>query len=67
MKKHISIALFVIFLLGTALKSQSDKTISEEGIHLFTGTWQQALDKAKKENRLIFLDATLLGVGHVNR
>lgn len=57
MKKNISIALFIIFLLGTALKSQNDMTISEEGIHFFTGTWQQALDKAKKENRLIFLDA----------
>ena len=28
----------------------------EEGIDFHSGTWQQALDQAKKENKLIFLD-----------
>lgn len=32
----------------------SDK---EEGIHFFNGTWNEALIKAKKENKTIFLDA----------
>lgn len=31
----------------------SDK---EEGIHFFNGTWNEALIKAKKENKIIFLD-----------
>jgi thioredoxin 1 len=57
MKKNISIVVLVISLLGTILKSQNDKNISEVGVHFFTGNWQQALDKAKKENKLIFLDA----------
>lgn len=28
-----------------------------EGIEFHTGTWQEALDKAKEENKIIFLDA----------
>lgn len=27
------------------------------GIHFFTGTWQEALEKARSENKMIFLDA----------
>ncbi|MBK7311923.1 MAG: thioredoxin family protein [Sphingobacteriaceae bacterium] len=47
------IALLVIY--GFRTKNVQVKT--EEGILFFTGTWQQALDKAKNENKVIFLDA----------
>ncbi len=30
---------------------------SEEGIHFFKGTWEDALKQAQSENKLIFLDA----------
>jgi thiol:disulfide interchange protein len=47
------IAILVIY--GFRTKNVQVKT--EVGIQFFTGTWQQALDKAKKENKYIFLDA----------
>ena len=50
-----------IFLLATSIifgfKPKTAQMKTEEGIQFFTGTWQQALDKAKKENKYIFLDA----------
>lgn len=47
------IAVFVVY--GFRTKTSELKT--EEGIQFYTGTWQQVLDKAKKENKYIFLDA----------
>ncbi|MBA3682645.1 MAG: DUF255 domain-containing protein [Bacteroidetes bacterium] len=53
----ISIAITVIAFILLGFKTLPEKIKTEEGIQFFTGTWQQALDKAKKENKLIFLDA----------
>ncbi len=49
------IAIASIILFGFKANDKQIKT--EEGIQFFTGTWQQALDLAKKENKMIFLDA----------
>ena len=59
MKIVITIIAVVVSLISIYSFKTPSKTIikSEEGIQFFTGTWQQALDKAKKENKLIFLDA----------
>lgn len=50
----ISLAI-ILFVSG--FKYRNSETKTEEGIQFFTGTWQQAIDKAKKENKYIFLDA----------
>jgi thioredoxin 1 len=50
-----AIAIIVFILFG--FKTIPEQIKTEEGIQFFTGTWQQALDKAKRENKLIFLDA----------
>ncbi len=42
--------LFILFFSATE-KTQS------QGIHFFEGTWEEALEKAKKENKLVFVDA----------
>jgi thioredoxin 1 len=38
------------------MDSKTSSTDSNTGINFHTGTWQEALDLAKKENKLIFLD-----------
>jgi uncharacterized protein YyaL (SSP411 family) len=50
MKKLIALIISVSFAF--ALSAQKGK-----GIEFFHGTWQEALAKAKKENKLIFMDA----------
>lgn len=35
----------------------------DSGIEFFEGTWQQVLDKAKKENKLVFVDAYTVWCG----
>lgn len=50
----ISLAI-LLFVSGFKYRKSEIKT--EDGIQFFTGTWQQALEKAKKENKYIFLDA----------
>ena len=45
------IALFLLLLLPFATKAEVPT-----GINFFKGTWSQALEKAKKENKLIFMD-----------
>jgi thiol:disulfide interchange protein len=49
----ILITGFVIF----AFKEKNVQTKQEYGINFFNGTWQQAIEKAKKENKFIFFDA----------
>jgi len=49
----IAVVAFILF----GFKTRPEQIKTEEGIQFFTGTWQQAIDKAKKENKLIFLDA----------
>lgn len=46
-----------LLLFVSGFKYRNNKTKTEDGIQFFTGTWQQALNKAKKENKYIFLDA----------
>lgn len=62
--KKIFVGILAVGLLGFAFTTaapknevkveKSDATI---GIDFFHGTWTEALAKAKKENKLIFLDA----------
>lgn len=47
MRKIISV--FVLLFLSVV-------TVSAQGIKFFEGTWSEALAKAKKENKLIFVD-----------
>lgn len=35
----------------------SQKTFAQDGIHFHKGTWAEAVAKAKKENKMIFVDA----------
>jgi len=56
MKTFISIFAF-IFMLGVLPATSSDpKPEDKPGIKFFSGTWDDALKLAKKENKLIFLD-----------
>ena len=49
--------LGVIFLLLNARSSSTDDIkISEKGIQFHQGNWDEALARAKAENKLIFLD-----------
>lgn len=58
MKKIAFITTFFIALsLVWGFNSKMIQPNSSEGIHFFTGTWEQALAKAKNEKKLIFLDA----------
>ncbi len=45
--------VFVVALLALFLTSQANA----QGINFFTGTWPEAMEKAKAEQKLIFVDA----------
>jgi len=47
--KHIITIFLIVFATATFTQAQ--------GIEFFQGTWQQALDKAKEENKPVFVDA----------
>lgn len=49
MKKILTTLTFSLFLVFTSLQAQ--------GIEFFHGTWAEALEKAKSEQKLIFVDA----------
>lgn len=53
--KVISKSRFVIYLFAIIGYKGLDK--EKRGIQFFEGSWQEALEKAKKENKMIFLDA----------
>lgn len=53
----ITSTLIIATLVVLGFKTSPEQAKTEEGIQFFTGTWQQALDKAKNENKYIFLDA----------
>lgn len=56
--KTLSITLVLLsFLALYSFTSLNKNSKADEGIIFHTGTWQQALDLAKKENKIIFLDA----------
>ncbi len=47
-KKLVTIILFALFSAGI--------TAQNAGIKFFHGTWEEAISKAKAENKLIFID-----------
>lgn len=53
----ITCTLLIATLIFFGFRSNSKPSIAIEGIQFFSGTWQEALDEAKKENKYIFLDA----------
>ena len=64
--KKIFVGILAVGILGFAFTSTSlndekevkiEKTETVQGIKFFHGTWPEALAKAEKENKLIFLDA----------
>ncbi|MDP2388077.1 MAG: thioredoxin family protein [Bacteroidota bacterium] len=58
MKTFVIASFCLVALVSVYGFNYRNKEIkAEEGIEFFTGTWQQALEKAKKENKYIFLDA----------
>lgn len=57
-----SISLFFLLIFGlsacTSESTQNDEEAAPQtGIAFFQGSWDEALSKAKTENKLIFLDA----------
>jgi len=66
MKKNVTIILSILMLtfLGFAFtNSESKNTADSTGISFFKGTWEEALLAAKKENKLIFVDAYAVWCG----
>ena len=60
MKKSITfiaIISIVTFLSFAFTNTTHTKTDSDVGISFFNGTWEEALAKAKAENKIIFLDS----------
>ena len=63
--KKIFVGILALGMLGFAftLKPTEVKEVKQEqtekvvGVDFFHGTWEEALAKAEKENKLIFLDA----------
>ena len=63
--KKLFVGILAVGILGFAFTSTNlykkevkvEKQEKVEGIHFFHGTWTEALAKAEKENKLIFLDA----------
>ncbi len=59
--KKIFFALLAVALIGFAFTNKKEDKVKAQvkvdGIEFFHGTWQEALAKAKKENKLIFMDA----------
>ncbi|MDX2002628.1 MAG: thioredoxin family protein [Chitinophagales bacterium] len=56
-KFFLSLALF--FALGVFIPV----TVSAQGIEFFQGTWEQAVEKAKKEKKIIFVDCYAVWCG----
>ena len=49
------VSFFMLNIFGV-LKAQDQHADSEEGIQFFKGSWGEALQKAKEDNKPIFLD-----------
>lgn len=48
--------VFLLFFLACTLSSYSDAPLKKKGIAFFKGSWEEALIKAKEENKYIFID-----------
>lgn len=57
MKLIISTILIFVGLTASTPSMQVDAQSSTTGMTFFEGTWDEALEMAKQENKLIFLDA----------
>lgn len=53
--KKLIFTLVLIILIAPTVSAQVEKN-ETQGIHFFKGTWDEALAKAKAENKLIFMD-----------
>lgn len=51
----VAVLITATILSFNTYKTESN-TDSSDGIHFFKGSWQEAVNKAKKENKIIFLD-----------
>ena len=47
----------MIFIITAIAANDARRQQKTDSIHFFTGTWDQAVAKAKQENKYIFLDA----------
>jgi thioredoxin-related protein len=57
MKAMILIVLMIAALITHTVKSEANSgSTAAPGIAFFEGNWNEALEQAKKENKLIFLD-----------
>ncbi len=59
----LSIYLVTGFTASKERKSSVPASVAEEGIQFFKGDWNTALQEAKKQDKLIFLDAYALWCG----
>jgi len=57
MKSLIIFITLLGFIFICSFKSFSHSFKNDSGIQFFSGTWKEALKKAKNENKIIFLDA----------
>jgi len=58
MKNSVLFAALLIAFLFVRASEKDDKSVEEnKGIAFFEGSWEQALELAGKEDKLIFLDA----------
>lgn len=56
-KVTITLTILITIIAGCAFDSGAENLKPNEGIQFFKGSWQQAVDLAKKENKFIFMDA----------
>jgi thioredoxin-related protein len=54
--------IFALFLLATQVFAQADK-----GIEFYKGTWEEALEEAKKTHKILFVDAFTVWCGPCQR
>ncbi len=66
MKKYLVLLVLIVAVLSIALtQREGSKPMPTEGkgIEFFEGTWQQTLDKANEEHKLVFVDAYTVWCG----
>jgi thioredoxin 1 len=56
LQKLITLSAFAILITLSSFVTPKDKLDNKAGIVFFKGTWKEALQKAKTENKKIFLD-----------
>ena len=57
MKKPITLILLLLYFIPlTSFKTKTYDAGTAKGIEFFKGSWEEALEKAKQENKNIFVD-----------